>query len=366
MDLIKDIGDVHNQYRKFNEERRATIKKAIDASYTMISLDEFIRVTGCYLPDIMDLSCIYQYRANVPVLITPKLVESFGYKGNFRSQKASLIKLVNAHKFPYIALNNDEYNKFTCMPEATRIIASDAQLAEGCCDDEAKWFIEDLYPPLHNPNGKATHILIMPEHLHKLMMVVNTSCGDLMRDFCYRLTGLFDLYGAYQNQYKDHQMIIKDKHIDDLIHEFKDMGIVLKESVSALGKTAAKLEVATVDRIVKTDSANKNETFILLKINEVNSKWEYYAVKNQRGSSAYTLSRLKSKYPLYTELLRLPYEPNSTSLFGCIKEKLRDHGGKIAVHRNLIRLLPGYTEDMFVKDIEKISRSRHSVSLPDT
>ena len=66
---IKNINDVYKHHNAQLQIRDNMIKKAIDASYNMLSLNEFIIKSGFEMPDIMDLKNIMQFKANSYVII---------------------------------------------------------------------------------------------------------------------------------------------------------------------------------------------------------------------------------------------------------------------------------------------------------
>lgn len=183
---IKNIGDVYKYYNDQLRIRDNMIKKAIDASYNMLTLDEFIRASEFKMPDIMDIKNIMQFKANIPVLITKQLIQAFGYSGDLQKQKQSLIKLIKSHNLPYIKLNNEEYVEFTTMASI---------------NDENSDLSDDLYPILKNAHGKSTHILMMPDDIDKLMMVVNTQRGRITRENFLRIKDLLKIYLEYQCRY---------------------------------------------------------------------------------------------------------------------------------------------------------------------
>lgn len=80
-------------------------------------------------------------------------------------------------------------------------------------NDSVNELISNIYPVYIVSQGKGTlkHILVLPKHLKKLMMVVDTKNGDIVRSYYIALEELFELYVSYQLKYKSNQLFIKDK-----------------------------------------------------------------------------------------------------------------------------------------------------------
>lgn len=389
---IKNIGDVYKYHNEQKEIKANMIKKAIDASYNILTLDEFIRATEFKLPNIMELDGIRQFKADIPVLITKQLIESFGYSGEFRNQKVALMKLIKAHNLPYVKLTNEEYEKFACFKFEAR---KDEKV-----DDINSDLPQDLYPTLKNANGKSTHILMMPRDLNKLMMVVNTDKGDTMREFCQTLIDLFDIYQTYQNSYKSQQLMIKDTKIDALMKKVDNMTLTfesqnailteLKENnqellngnqrlldgnqelkednlmlISDGKKILKKLDISTEDRVPKSATAGKQEHFILLKLNRAEYAWTYYVLRVQHRSVNARLRKKRLDFPNLTVLVNIEYQPNSKNLFERVQESLTGLD-KIKCKGNFVKLVEEYTEEEFVQAIVAIDNEKKVLPVVET
>ncbi|GBN65608.1 Putative KilA-N domain-containing protein 313L [Araneus ventricosus] len=106
----------------------------------------------------------------------------------------------------------------------------------------------------------------------------------------------------------------------------------------------------------KTGDAKKIHTFTLIKKNSTTSKRDIYVMRSQRSNYNNNLKRLKQKYPHSEILLELRYDPDSLNLFDKIKERMVN----IDVHYNGIKLLNGYTEEQFIRDVKEIANSNVS------
>jgi hypothetical protein len=356
MEIIKNISDVRNHFYKQLSIKRNMIRKAIDASYNMLDLNDFVNAAGFELPDVMELNCIRQFKADIPVLITRKLIESFGYKGEFKKQKENLIKLIEAHNLPYIKMTNEEYKKFV-----SPICGAEKK-------DEDSDFPSDIYPLFSTKDYKLIHILMMPSDLNKLMMVVNTPKGDIMRTFCQTLSELFDLYVNYQSEYKSKQLSIKDAKIDELLKSSKEQTALMKdirteqeEQTNMLDSMVDKLDKATDERAPRTRSIVKHGRFMLVKLNKKGHSWEYYVIRAQRTNATQSYKNIAEKFPGNEIILDIEYQPNAINLFNLIKEELRKNRAVIKVTGNYIKLAAEYTHEMFLTDIDLINEDRKDV-----
>jgi hypothetical protein len=223
---------------------------------------------------------------------------------------------------------------------------------------------------------------MMSRDLNKLMMVVNTPKGDIMREFCQTLTELFDLYVSYQFQYQSQQVTIKDKRIDELMCEMKnqtnmienqtrkiddlhdlneEMHGNLEVSSDQVKKIAAKLDVATDERAPKTKSIIKHGKFMLLRLNDPESDWSYYAIRAQPAAAKVRLETVQGNFPDLTIDIQIEYQPNAINLFNLIKEKIAVRDGKIEYKGNYISLLGAYTHEQFLADIYAMDEAEKSV-----
>lgn len=204
MDLVIKIQKLF-QDGKQNEEK--VIYDAIQASYEMLTIKQFIEVTEFRLDDILPFDLMWNsFHYNIPVYVTDDLIEVFGYKGELFKQKENIIKLVKKYNIPIIQLNNEEYKNFTHLLE---------QMPNNFTDEKNTLNLDifKLYPKITSKQlkSKPIHTLIMPRNLKKLWLVVNTFNGDKIREYMITLEELYNLYLKYQSEYKSRQMVIKDK-----------------------------------------------------------------------------------------------------------------------------------------------------------
>ncbi len=374
---ITNLKNIKDSYKQERLKRKELIKKAMNTGYSMLTIQEFTDIVGFQLSDLLPFDLLWNsFSHGIPIYITNDLVRAFGYKGAIKTQKLSLLKLIKKYDIPIIQLSNDEYEKFLCSPEATQNI--DPENTENKEDSPN---FSQLYPQLSRSSGKGKtiHILIMPHDLKKLLLVVNTENGNAARDFVISLDKLFNLYWEYQSAYKSCQLTIKDKKIDILSEKIdKQMELIQKQSGiltelkedneithGALTDLQNRFEVAADERAPRTRSLATRDRFMIIKINKPNYQWTYYAIRVQHISLNSTLKKLRLRYPQFTELVSIPYQPNGINFFNLAKEQL-GASGNIIFNGNRIKLTVNYTEAQFIQDINNLDMARRDADEADS
>jgi hypothetical protein len=376
--LTLSIKDLHIQNKN---AKQVIIQKALDSSFTMLHLDEFVKRTGFKINEILPLDMMWNaFHRDIPIYITNDLISIFGYKGETFTQKQALMKLVKKYDIPIIQMTNKEYKVF---------------LQEEKNDE---FNLVDFYPEITTTEqkNKLLHTLIMPRDFKKLMLVVNTEKGNLAREYVIVLDELFHLYTLYQ---KEHEKTLRErleKSHHELMAEFEkvnkmmsiqntlierqtetivsqseimtrqnetleDMKLDMKDQTEILDEMNEKLNTATDERAPKTKNPNKHGMFHLIQLNSPDSRWDYYVIRGQKLSVSNSLNTLKTKHPRYEIKLTIEYQPNAINLFNLIKEELRGKRRVIRVTGNQIRLTKGYTGEMLIQDIEEINDIRRDV-----
>lgn len=91
----------------------------------------------------------------------------------------------------------------------------------------------------------------------------------------------------------------------------------------------------------------------LIKKNQPSS-YPYCCMRTQRSTHKKYLRKMKSKFPQFECICEVRYYPNSFNLLGRIKEEFKN----VDVRYNQIKLLNGYTEEEFIKDIIILAKSK--------
>jgi hypothetical protein len=357
-----DLGQLFQMFQDASDREDKLIKKAIDASYEMMTVDKFRQTIRCSLNDILPFHLMWNsFHHDIPIYITPDFVKVFGYSGDLKKQRDSMIRLIKKYNISMIQFKNSEYAEF-------------CGTLQGTINQFASF-----YPAIDTTSrGKCNsiHTLIMPKDLKKLWLVVNTENGNLVREYMVQLEELFHLYSKYQSEYKSNQLFIKDSRIDELLVETREINrrnnILLEEikeihedlevNQEVLNEINAKFDVVVEERAPKTQCIGKHDLFMIVKTNDEKTEWTHYAIRVQQSSIKRTLKKIKVTYPKFAQLVTIDYQPNGTNFFNLMKEHLV---GKIQVSHNKIRLLDDYTEECFIKDIKRLDQSKRDVLIED-
>ncbi len=235
MSVSELVANIRNLYIQKQTERDQMLQKALDSSYCMLSIRDFIQISEFKFNELVSLDTTWNaFRRDIPIYITDSLIRMFGYKGELFKQKEKLFKLINKYNVSVIQLNNKEYSEFLYPLQGTQT-------------EDEKFNMTDFYPPLDTSRGKGKtlHALIMPGDLKKLWLVVNTEKGDAIREFVVSLDNLFNLYWEYQSLYKSKSLEIKDRKIDDLIQKLNETNNLVRRQSDTLQEIKEEQEVQT-------------------------------------------------------------------------------------------------------------------------
>jgi hypothetical protein len=340
-----NISTIKNIINEQNKEKNIIIQTAIDSSYRMLNIEEFAKHSNMNVNDLFLNKLWYCFRADVPVYLSDELTLMFGYGGAIGTQRGALLKLMKRQEIPFIELTNNDYEKFLSRQMYKE------NLEDKSNDDE---LISKIYPEFKFSNGKAKlkHILVLPENLKKLMMIVNTKSGDIVRSYYIALERLFEMYVKYQLEYQNKQIAIRDRQNDELtlnmqivieqnnnsakrIEDLISLNEDMKEELQCtnenfevheemLSNISEKLDIATNDRAPKTNSMNKHGQFIVLKLNDLNVKWDYYVIRAQNVASVVRLNKIREASPASEILVNIKYSPNAVNLYNLIKQELKE------------------------------------------
>jgi hypothetical protein len=373
---VSNIQSIQDMYTRDQESRANMLQKALNLSYNMLPIDKFMDIAGITLSDTLPFKLMWNsFQHNIPIYMSDSLIKVFGYNGTLFHQKNSLMRLVEKYKdIKIVQLSNEQYEEFTHRnPEMQ--------------NEEMNQILDGAYPPITKAQLKSRpkHVLMMPDDFKKLLLVVRTDNGDRAREYVVQLDKLFNLYWEYQTLYKSRELTIKDSRIDDLISEvksqsvlireqnqgivernqtigdMKDMMVEMKEEIGmtrdVLDDVNKKLDISSDERAVRTKSSQTHDCFVIIKLNNPSSRWEYYAVRTQRRSMNQRLKELRVSYPKYTELLTIQYQPNSVNFLNLMREEL----SQITIKGTKIRLHEGYSEYKFVHDVKDLDLSKKDV-----
>jgi hypothetical protein len=389
MQTISTGADIHKQYAKHISTKNKIIQKALDYSYTMLSIKKFKEVTRFEMPDVLSADLMWNtFKLGIPVYITEELIRAFGYKGELKKQTQLLLNLVNKHNIPIIKLDNKEYARFTgtlqstpndpASPDTSESDSENSNSSEqpeyDISDDDKrseadlpkfnKLNLVDLYPAVTKKQlkSKPWHHLIMPNDLKRLLLVVNTENGDRTRDYVIKLDELFHVYTEYQLRFENRTYAELDKKYqrDTELAEIRHRELIshideLNDNIESLSD---KLE-NTADRSVPlTKDKYKLERFILVKLNDDDpDSYDYYVIRAQRLTANVAFRKLRRNYPNCLKQLVFEYQPNSINLYNRIKERLGDN----IVYEGNYLSPNGISHAKLIKRFKKIHEERNDI-----
>lgn len=304
---------------------------------------------------------------DVPIYLDENLIKWCGYKGEKKIQKTNFLKFIKRNNIELIELKTPEYIEYYKKRE----YPSGSPL------------LGYKNPKDINKNStNEIHILMSALNFKRMVMRLNTERGDQIRDYFLTLELLVKYYCEYQTAFekrlnefakklikeKENTITVLNNKLDKIIRQndvLLNRNDELKEDVAVnqeiLIEINTKFDIATDDRSPKTKSITKRDKFMIVKLNDPKSQWDYYAIRTQHASLKRTLKKLKIKYSKSKELITIPYQPNGINFFNLMKEKLGNV--KIEVYRNQIKLNVDYDEDQFLKDIKDLDRSKKEVNI---
>jgi hypothetical protein len=365
-------------YEKNQDRKEQMIQKALDKGLGMLLFSEFIKTTGFKLKEILSSDMMWNtFKRDIPIYITDELIRIFGYKGELKIQKLSLMKLIKKYDIPIIQMNNDEYNKFTSSLQAT---PNNEEKDINNQNNDSLNLVE-IYPKITKAQlkSKPTHNFIMPRDLKRLFLVVDTENGDKAREYMISLEEAFTLYTTYQIKYENNIRLIAEKHFEkeSKLHEetrklFRETKAELKENRIELQNTREtldetndrlddlrdKLDIASDQRVLPTSNRKLREKFILLRLNdEDDTVFDYYVIRCQTRAIKKAIQKIREVYPEAERILTITCQPNSKNLYNRIKEELANN---IEVYKNYISPY-NMSHARFIKRIREINEERYDL-----
>jgi phage anti-repressor protein len=353
----------NNNIEAFEDITNPYIKKVFECAFnnlTPLSIKDFIRHSGYPIDSFMVDNFFHNLNDDIPIYITPELIEWCGFVGTHTHQKESFNKIVKQfiENEDYWAYTNKLYNDFY---------------------NESKSTVLDIetfrYP---NPiefkgKNKMKHLVLTIPCFKMVLMMLNTKKAHIVRKYYIGLEKLIQTYAKYQiyqQTFQNRIMTIANKELreSDIKHKetivrlentLVEMKEVVEVNQEILAEVNGRLITATDERAPRTSSVDKRDKFTIVRINDEHSHWTHYAVRVQHVSLRRTLLKVKTMYPDYTELVSIPYQPNGVNFYNLLREKL-EHSN-ISASGNKIRLLDGYTEEMFVRDVNELNLARRDV-----
>ncbi len=292
------------------------IKKALDKSYKLLDIMEFIHVTKFKLNMVM-----FNYFWQVMVgkcrmHLVERVFEWFGYEGEYRKQRENFIRMLKRNEIPFTELTqkDKEIELYPTIKEEIELL------------------------PANVTNSKF--LIMEPDDMKMAIMQLKTKNGHIIRQYYIDLEDLLKMYVEYTLYFNHRESQRKITSLEQMMADLKlerekdrqymrSLGITLEEVKdqnedlkSDVKDVKRKLNIAVEDRAPLPETKSKQERFVLIKRNSP----DYYMYYTIRAQNSYTERKLKTEllhFPKLKILLDFKCNPNSKTLFVRIKENLK-------------------------------------------
>jgi len=355
---------------RFNAKQ--ILEKSIMSGINM-KFTDFIKFNTINLNESYVDTFFHNLQSDIPIYMSEKMIEYFGYKGTKFHQMESIKKIINDNFLDYknelyFEYDNKQYIEF--RKEKEEILISESS-------DVKK--IDELYPLKTGKNmSKVKHILIAPKLFKEILMLCNTEKGKQVRRYYLDIVDVMELYIQFQNkltittleqkldnislQLTDERKCASEERVkaearfqeerkkadeerkkadeerkkadeerkkaderfqeerkkaDDRFNKLlgvaEDTKEEVLEKISELAETRLDLSNVVHDRVsTKRVPANKISYFVILKDAD-DEKVPYYVLRAQRQSVSRKITEMQKDYNVQ-EVFRI-YEPNAVNFW---------------------------------------------------
>ncbi|CCV01839.1 hypothetical protein IIV22_162R [Invertebrate iridescent virus 22] len=357
-----------------NGSKNPKIRKALDTSFKLLDIIQFVKVTKFKLNMVMFDYFWQVVVGNTTSHLTSSVLEWFGYTGEYYTQKQNFIKLLkrNSIKYHELTQKDKEIEMYPTIQEELSLIPS---------------------------NIKHSKFLIMePNDIKMAIMQLKTKNGDIIRQYYIDLEELLKVYTEYTLYFNHRESQRKITNLEQMMADMKlereqdrqliknlnesnqrqeqymkSLGITLEEVrdqndelldnnrglKKEVKKVQHKLGIAVEDRAPLPADESKRERFVLIKRNDPDY-YLYYTIRAQEGYTQRKLKTEKLHFPNLEVLLDFKCNPNSKSLFTRIKENLKATG--VVFKGNNIDLEGSkVTEEKLVEEMKATDSSKRDI-----
>ncbi|CCV02130.1 hypothetical protein IIV25_112R [Invertebrate iridovirus 25] len=348
------------------------IRKALDSSFKLLDITQFVEVTKFKLNMVMFDYFWQVVIGNQYVHLSSLVLEWFGYEGVIRDQKQAFIKMLKRNTIEYHELTqkDKEIELYPTIQEELQLLPHDAA------------------------KSRSKFLIMEPNDLKMAIMQLKTKNGHIIRQYYIDLEELLKVYTEYTLYFNhreatrkitDLEQMIVDMRLENTqerqnreIERQKDREIMLRQEqyMRSLGITLEevkdqnevliddnkevkrKLGIAVEDRAPLPVNEKKQERFVLLKRND-DDYMPYYTIRAQND---YTKRRIKAQRLLFPQLeilLDFKANPNSKTLYVRIKDKLAGVG--VIFEGNNIDLNGVVTEEELIDEMKVINDSKRDI-----
>ncbi|CCV01780.1 hypothetical protein IIV22_103R [Invertebrate iridescent virus 22] len=311
-----------------NGSTNPKVRKALDTSFKLLDITQFIEVTKFKLNMVMFDYFWQVVVGNQCLHVSTLILNWFGYEGDYRKQKESFIKILKRNTIEYRELTqkDKEIKMYPTIQEELQLLPHDAA------------------------KSRSKFLIMAPHDLKMAIMQLKTKNGHIIRQYYIDLEELLKVYTEYTLYFNHRESQRKITNLEQMMADIKlerqkDREIMLRQEqyMRSLGITLEevkdqnevliddnkevkrKLGIAVEDRAPLPADESKRERFVLIKRNDPDY-YPYYTIRAQEG---YTIRKLKTEklhFPNLEVLLDFKCNPNSKSLYTRIKENLKSKG----------------------------------------
>ncbi|CCV02078.1 hypothetical protein IIV25_060R [Invertebrate iridovirus 25] len=320
-----------------NGSNNPKINKALNASFKLLDIMEFVKITKFKLNMVMFDYFWQVVVGNTRSHLGSRVLEWLGYEGEDKVQKRKFIEMLKRNGISYQELTqkDKEIEMYPTIQEELQLLPS---------------------------NIKNSKFLIMePDDLKMAIMQLKTKNGDIIRQYYIDLEKLLKMYTEYTlffNHYEserkistleesmsqlnltisrqEHIMLQQTQYMRSLgisLEEVKDQNEVLIDQNDELldnnrglkkevKKVQRKLGIAVEDRAPLPEDVDKQERFVLIKRND-DQHFQYYTIRAQCKYTERKIKAQKMLFPHSEVLLDFKANPNSKTLYDRIRDSLK-------------------------------------------
>jgi hypothetical protein len=347
------------------------IDEALKYPY-MLPIAEFIVKTKFNIDTFVVDRFWHNLKSNVPIYLDHVMLNWCGFQGELKTQKLGLTKVLRNNEIKFIELKNSEYEDLLRSMIAPQ--SNTEETKEGYIDlNKVNW---PATIRTGKGYGRATHILIAPRDFKKMVMRLNTSRGDQIREYFVSLEDLFHVYFEYQVQYRAgvgekfrlennelHKTVQEMKHmLEEQSKEIKELLGETHAQTEQLNRMESSLEVSVEQRVPPTASQSTHENFMLYRLPQGDTNhggYQFYVIRSQKVGSASAIRRLKQRYPEAEQVVCIVCQPNARNLFNRIKERVR---GRAVFAYNNVRLTNMHADE-FLSEVPSIESEKLDIAV---
>jgi hypothetical protein len=194
---------------------QTVVDRAFTESQKLLTIQEFIKVVEFKIDAFMVDKCFLNLKEDIPVYIDAPMLEWMGYKGKEKAIKQNFMKMLGRNfekDTDYYDFKNKEYQEWL----------DNNRISYGMHMHAIR------YPPITTVRGsyQSNHIIMPPDTFRKVLLMLNTTKANAIREYYISLEKLIKVYMTYQSLFRHREacsaMTEKDSNINQLIKEVRE------------------------------------------------------------------------------------------------------------------------------------------------